>query len=275
MRSLGLLMLLGALVAVLFATGIVHRPESGRYPRYEHDHDELMVSDTPKATRTITVVFIGNSLTFHNDLPAMLVNLASSDPGNTTRFQVKGETFPNADLDQVRAKTGAVAWIQAHRTDCAILQDHTLWYDFGQVYDAVGAVAAWDEVLKSQGATPLLFQVWADGDKSGVYTNRDLPTFGSNPAEDTARSANQTSGVAKALGLQVVSVGDAFEAARETNGAPDILDTDHHHPSVAGTYLAALVFYRFFTGRSGEEATWRPAGLSAQDAAVLVRLNAD
>jgi len=50
-------------------------------------------------------------------------------------------------------------------------------------------------------------------------------------------------------------------------------DLAHHHPSVAGAYLAALVFYRYFTGRTGAEATWRPSGLSAEDAAALVRLN--
>jgi hypothetical protein len=271
-RFLGLLAL-GALVAALFAAGVLRWPEGGRYPRYEHDHDVLLVSDTPRATRTITVVFIGNSLTFHNDLPAMLANLASSDAGNT-RLQVKGETLGNGDLNEARAKTGAIAWIQAHHADYAVLQDHGLWYDFAPAYDAVGAVAAWEESLRSQGVTPVLFQVWAYGDKSDVYADHDLPTFGSNRVEDTARSANQTSGVAQALGLQVVSVGDAFETAHQTPGAPHVLDADNHHPSVAGTYLAALVFYRFFTGRTGAEATYRPNGLSARDAAALMRLSA-
>jgi hypothetical protein len=70
-----------------------------------------------------------------------------------------------------------------------------------------------------------------------------------------------------------VPVGQAFEAAREMKGAPDVWGPDHHHPSVAGTYLAALVFYRSFTGRSGAQATWRPNGLNAQDAATLVQLS--
>jgi hypothetical protein len=271
----GLALLAASLVAVAFMMGIVRWPEGGRYPRYEHDHDEIMVSDTPNATRTITVVFIGNSITFHNDLAAMLVNIASSDPGNRTRLQVKALTYPNATLDELRTKTGAVSWIQAHHVDYAVLQEHTIWYDFPHSYDGLGAFTAWDEALRPQGVTSLLFEDWADADGSEVYTDKDDPTFGSSAEKDVANSANATAALGKALGLQVVSVGDAFEAARETKGAPDVWGPDHHHASVAGTYLAATVFYRYLTGRTGAEATYRPHGVSAQDAATLVGLARD
>ncbi len=60
-RSLGVLALLCALLAMLFGTRMIPWPEGGRYFRYEHDHDELMVSDTQRATRTITVVFTGRT----------------------------------------------------------------------------------------------------------------------------------------------------------------------------------------------------------------------
>jgi hypothetical protein len=268
-----LLALLAVAVAGLLVAQIVPWPEGGRYPRYEHDHDALMVSDTPRATKAVTVVFVGNSLTFHNDLPAMLANVASSDPGNTTRLQVKGETFPNGVLDEVRSKTGALDWIRSHHVDYVVLQDHGQWYD-DPAYDGVGAVDAWNRAMWAQGVTPLLFETWADDAKSEVYTDSGYRTFGSNPAQDTARSANATEGVARTLGLHAVPVGDVFEAAYETRGAPDVLGPDHHHPSVAGTYLAALVFYRYFTGRTGEAVTYRPAGLSAQGAAALKRINA-
>lgn len=271
----GLALMAATLVAVLFVTGTVRWPEGGRYPRYEHDHGKIMISDTPNATRTIAVVFIGNSITFHNDLAAMLVNLASSDPGNRTRLQVKALTSPNATLDELRAKTDVLSWIQAHHVDYAVLQEHTIWYDFPFSYDGLGAFTAWDEALRPQGVTSLVFEDWADGDGSEIYTNKQYPTFGSTSEKDAARSANATAALGKALGLHVVSVGDAFEAARETNGAPDVWGPDHHHASVAGTYLAAIVFYRFLTGRSGAEATYRPNGVSAQDAATLVGLTRD
>ncbi len=90
--------------------------------------------------------------------------------------------------------------------------------------------------LKPLGETPRLFQVWADGEGDDVYTNKDYAAFGLTPAEDT-RNAVQSTG------------------------------------RMAGAYLAALVFHRYFTGRSGAEATHRPWGLRREDAAMLVRLN--
>ena len=49
---------------------------------------------------------------------------------------------------------------------------------------------------------------------------------------------------------------------------PDLYQADRHHPSVAGTYLAALTFYRAFTGRAGTDARYRPWGMSAADQAA-------
>ena len=160
--SVAVIALAAVLALGLFVTVFLHWPGGGKYPLLGRDHDDLMVTDAPNAGRTLTVMFVGNSLTFVNDLPAMLVDIASSDPGAATGLQVKAETYPDATLDQLRTQTGA----------------------------------------------------------------------------------------------------------------PDVWGPDRHHPSVAGTYLAALVFYRQFTGRSGAEATWRPGGLSAEDAAKLQRIAA-
>lgn len=153
-----------------------------------------------------------------------------------------------------------------------MLQEHSGWYLSADGVSAARQDATiWDQALAPLGETPVLFQVWSDGDGSWVYTARNSPDLGKTPADDARLAAERTERLAELLGRQVVPVGQAFEAARETQGAPDVWGPDHHHPSVAGTYLAALVFYRAFTGRSGAEATWRPSGLSAQDAALLVQ----
>jgi hypothetical protein len=269
-------MLLAALAASPFAMGLIRFPESGApYARLGHDHDELMATRTAQPERTLTILFVGNSLTFYNDLPAMLVNLASSDPGNTTRLQVKAFTVAGVDLGYMRTKTGALDWALANHPDFVVLQEKSLWYRFPGADGMVRQNAQmWDQALAPLSETPVLFQIWSDGDGSQVYTDNRFPTFNSTPAEDARLAAESYDRLAAGLGRQLVPVGRAFQAARETKGAPDVVGPDHHHPSVAGTYLAALVFYRFFTGRSGAEATWRPDGLSAQDAAALVQLNA-
>jgi hypothetical protein len=255
------LVLAAALAGVLLFGG-----ERGAYPRLAHDHDELMVSRTARPATMLTVLFVGNSLTFVNDTPAMLVNLASSDPGDTVKLQVKGVTFPDASLDDMWNKGQAMDWARAHRPTYVVLQEHSFWYD--GFYETTRAVVGrWTEALKPLGVQPLLFQVWTDGAASDVWKG------GSTPAGDAQAGADGTGRLGGELGLPVVAVGQAFEAARTTPGAPDLYGPDHHHPSVAGTYLSALVFYRFLTGRSGAEATYLPQGLSQADAALLVRLN--
>jgi hypothetical protein len=256
----------GVMLAALLAALLLLGGEHGAYARQEQDHDSLMVSRTANPGTTLTVLFVGNSLTFRNDLPAMLVDVASSDPGNTVRLQVKGVTYPDASLDDMWTKGLALAWAREHRPTYAVLQEHSFWYD--GFYDATRASAGqWTDALRPLGTAPLLFQVWTDGAASDVWKG------GTNPADDARAGADGTGRLGAELGLPVVAVGQAFETARTTPGAPDLYGPDHHHPSVAGTYLSALVFYRFFTGRTGAEATYRPQGLSAQDAALLVRLN--
>ena len=98
-----------------------------------------------------------------------------------------------------------------------------------------------------------------------------------NTQQSTTANARQsaiaTAGVARQLGgLPVVPVGEAFERARMTAGAPSLFMPDRRRPSAAGTYLAALVFYHYLTGRTGAEATYRPAGMSRDTALLLARL---
>jgi hypothetical protein len=258
-----------AAALLLAAVLIVKRapwPFGPPYPRLEHDHAELMVARPAKAGRTLTVLFVGNSFTYRNDLPAMLVNLASSDPGNATGLQVQAVTYPDAWLDDLRTRTHALDWARDHHPDYVVLQEHSFWYDGG--YPAArAAVGRWIDALRPLRAAPLLFEAWTDAAGSDAFRR------GSSPADDARNDADGANTLGRSLGVPVVAVGQAFEAARRTPGEPNLYGPDRHHPSVAGTYFAALVFYRFFTGRTGAEATWRPRGLSPQDAAMLVRLN--
>jgi len=72
------------------------------------------------------------------------------------------------------------------------------------------------------------------------------------------------------VGALVVPVGLAFELSRRDNPAIDLYWDDHKHPSLAGTYLAACVFYAALYGRSPEGNEYL-GGLSADAAHKLQR----
>jgi len=264
-----------ALIAALGFLGVLNLPRiGGRYWLSESDHADVMTSGTSAATvHHIAILFLGNSLTFDNDLPAMLVNLAAADPGNTTEIQAKAFTFPGAQLGEVLHQTDALSWARAHHVDFAVLQEHSGWYAVPEwIDDAKQSAAAWHSALAPLGTRPVLFESWADEEGSDIYTDPSYYAYGRTRAQIATDSEIKTAEIAQDLGSPMVLVGRAFEHASRLPGAPELYQSDHHHPSVAGTYLAALVFYRFFTGRSGAESGYRPWGLSASEAAVLVEV---
>jgi len=247
----------------------------GAYPIQNKDNDGIMIAKTAgPATRTLNVLFVGNSITYVNDMPAMLVNIASSDPGNTVRLEVKAKTSPDATLEYLLNGTDALAYAKAHRFDAIVLQEHDSWYyDLPQI-DPAG-VWRWANEARSMGATPVLFENWADPADGEAYADNQLATYGHTPEREAEAVLEATDELSGKLRAPVVKVGAAFERARLTKGAPDPWGPDRHHPSVAGTYLGALVFYRYFTGRSGAQSRYRPFGLSNADAKALVALSGE
>lgn len=246
----------------------------GRYLLEKHDHADIMVAGPETGTsKRVRVLFVGNSLTFTNDLPGMLANIAASDPGNTVRLEIQAKTYPNAKLDYMLKHTDALDWAHRHRPDVVVLQEHSDWYNGWNYEFGKSDVAAWAAALRPLGITPVFFQIWGDGKGSPAFTDQQYSTYGKTPADDAAASAQASAAVGESMKMPVVWVGRAFSMAGTIDGVPDLYKFDSHHPSAAGTYLAALVFYRYFTGRSGSEATYRPFGMSAASAAKLVELS--
>jgi hypothetical protein len=262
-----------ALIVALGFLGWLQLPRlGGRYMLHDGDHAEIMTSGaTAQTSRTISVLFVGNSLTFFNDLPAMLVNIAAADPGNTTQVAVKAITYPGASLDEMLAQSGGLAWIGTHPVDYVVLQEHSFWYELPEWTAATWqSTDAWRNALLPLKAKPVLFESWADADGNDSYIGPDFAGFGKTFADVTLHSEKFTAALGEQLDMPVVKVARAFYAAVQSGRAPDLYQPDRHHPSRAGSYLAALAFYRFFTGRSGAASSYRPWGVSAADKAVLV-----
>lgn len=69
-------------------------------------------------------------------------------------------------------------------------------------------------------------------------------------------------------------MGLAWEEAHEREPGLDLWDSDGKHPNLAGSYLAACVFYAMLSGRnpSGSEFT---GGLEPAEARLLQRVASD
>ena len=227
---------------------------SGEYPLLDHDHDGAMRSRAAShVAKPVSLLFIGNSFTFTNDLPAMLVNIASSDPAGDPGLEVQASTVAAARLAQHWADGGALKVLRSRHFDYAVLQEQTAWALHPQaIEDTYGAMFNWNVAVLAAGSKPLFFETWADPDGSDQYTGdaRNL-WFGLTRASAQRIIDAQTEKLSQTYKLPVAWVGQAFERAASTPRAPDLFGPDRHHPSRAGTYLAALTFYRHLTGRPG------------------------
>lgn len=175
--------LIVALILAFGFLGALQVPRlGGRYMLQESDHTDVMMSGrTAQTQRTIRIVFVGNSFTFTNDLPAMVVNIAASDAGNTTELAVKAFTREDAHLGDLLLHSDALAWIRANPVDYVVLQDHSGWYSIPEWTEQAHRDAhAWRDALQPLNAKPVLFELWADSEGSDLYASPNYYAYGGN-----------------------------------------------------------------------------------------------
>jgi len=128
----------------------------------------------------------------------------------------------------------ALTAIQSRKWDYVVLQEVSK----GPVTNKAGMfeyARKLNEAISTQGAKTLLYMTWA------------WPKPDSQPV---ITSAYQELG--RELRAQVVPVGIAWDATLQAHPQIGLFGKDHHHPSPAGTYLAACAFYAVIYGCSPE-----------------------
>lgn len=182
------------------------------------------------------VLFVGNSLTYFNDLPGTLAALgrAAGEP-----IVVASVTRPGyALIDHLVAPTasGALDSIRGARWTYVVLQQGPT----SRLVDRDSLVLATRQLapdIRSAGARPALYMVWpAERDSGNVDRVRE-----------SFRSA------ACAVDGELWPVGSAWRAARRADPSVELYGPDRFHPSPLGTYLAALVMYERITGRDARQ----------------------
>jgi hypothetical protein len=114
-------------------------------------------------------------------------------------------------------------------------------------------VMLFDETIRAAGARTVLYLTWAR--KYAPQTQQSIT------------SAYRTIG--SEIGATVVPVGVVWQEALRQRGCPVLYDKDGSHPTLAGSYLAACVFFGTLFGK--RPGGWRPEGVDATDAALLQR----
>ena len=175
------------------------------------------------------VLFIGNSLTYVNDLPGTLSALAASG-GDTIRVQTVAR--PNfALIDHLNGGSNALDAIRLGGWEYVVLQQGSSSLPANR-----DSLVLWTTMfapyIRAVGARPALFMVWPTADRLWAF--------------DDVRQSYLAA--AQAVDGLFVPAGSAWLVALGMDSTLALYDPDGLHPSPVGTYLAALVFYERITG---------------------------
>lgn len=191
-------------------------------------------------------LFIGNSFTARNDVPGLIAQLAAK---SGKLFEHRLIQAGGASLRMHWNKGDAQREIQRGNYDYVILQEQST-LPIKNAARFHENVRLFDDVIRAAGAKMALYLTWA---RQNV------------PETQTALTAAYTS-IGTELGALVVPVGLAWQRFLREHKEPVLHDKDQSHPTLAGSYLAACVFYAtLFQDKPAGDA----AGLSSADAALL------
>lgn len=183
----------------------------------------------PGATPVLRVLFIGNSLTYTNDLPGMLSRVARAAGDSILTAQVAGPNL--ALIDHLAGATDALGVIDRGGWTHVVLQQGPT--TIGVCRDTlVLAATRFAAHIRAGGARTALFMPWGALD-------------GRSPLE---ASRGSWLAAARATDGLLLPVGDAFDLARRDDPRLPLYGPDGYHPAPAGTLLAALTIYERLTG---------------------------
>jgi hypothetical protein len=220
----------------------------------------------PQDGSCIRILFVGNSYTSVNDLPGTFASLARAGGHAVEAASITagGATLADHAADPATART-----LDSRKWNYVSLQEQSEIPSVpaSRDYSMYPAARVLVEMVKQRQATPILFMTWAH--------REGLPANGMPDYESMQRAIDATyiqmGGDVEAA---VAPVGFTWFVVRRESAQIGLWQDDGSHPSTAGTYLAACVFYAVVFRHSPEGLSFRD-GLDDATASTLQRAAAD
>lgn len=202
--------------------------------------------------RSLRVLFVGNSLTSTNDLPAVAAGIARR-AGRRLEYQTIA--YGGFSLEDHWSQGDARRALASGSWDLLVLQQGPSALPESQVNLREWAARFADEA-RAHGTRPALLTVWPEGYRRSAI-------------RDVVASYRRAAAAARA---DLLPAGAAWQIAWRCSSRFGLYGPDDFHPSLLGTYVAALdVYGRLF--RAPISTTPRPTGVAAS-AARLARWSA-
>jgi hypothetical protein len=202
-----------------------------------------------KRDRSIAILFIGNSFTQRNNLPALFSQMAAARDIAVTHELISAG---GASLRRHWNAGQAATAIATGHYDYVVLQEQST-LPVKNAARMAENVRLFDEAIKQAGAKTVLYMTWA---------RQHAP-------ETQQVIADAYNSIGNELGAIVVPVGLAWQDFLAKHQTPILHDRDQSHPTPAGTYLAACVFLAVLLKTNPIGIDAGPAVLEKQNREVL------
>lgn len=187
---------------------------------------------------TLRILFVGNSYTYYNNLPATVESIAGASGCSLNASQV---TIPGGSLRQHWARGTAVDSIRSGRWDYVVLQEQGLLggrevdgeFMLGRPDSFHAYARRFDAEARRAGARVALLSMWTREGGSEARTALDS-VFAAASHE---------------LDAILLPAGRAWRHVREARPGLGLTGSDRFHPNGVGTYLTALVVTQVLCGR--------------------------
>jgi hypothetical protein len=192
------------------------------------------------------VLFIGNSLTYTNDLPAIVSAIGQAEGHPITCEVVASANFSLEDHwhhGEARAAIARGGWttVVLQQGPSALMESRALLVEYTKRFD---------RDIRKTGASTALYMAWPSRQRRS----------------DFAAASGSYAAAARAVGGRLLPVGDAWREAWRLDGRLALYGPDGFHPSTLGSALASLVI---FEGLTGQPARGLPPGSSLAGRTIL------
>jgi hypothetical protein len=204
------------------------------------------------AQDSLSILFIGNSYTYVNDLPAVLNNLTNSLGDIAT---IDSRTQGGASFATHIGNSSTYSSIHSKPWDFVVIQGQSQELSFPtsqvntQSYPYI--VQLDDSIHKNKYCSQtILFMTW--GRQNGDPQWDSIATY--NGMQE--RLTNAAIRMADSINASISPVGVAWKYARDNYPSINLYSSDGSHPSFEGTYLAACTFYASIYRKSPVNASY-------------------
>jgi hypothetical protein len=186
----------------------------------------------PVSTRPYRILFIGNSLTYVNDLPGMLAGLARSVEDRRP-IETESVAYPNFALEDHLAQGDAARAIRKGGWDVVVLQQGPSSLPESRA-NLVEYSKRFAVLIRAVGARPAMYGVWPEAARIQVIDDC---------IESYRVAADSIDGL-------LFPAAKSWKSAWQIDPSLPLYGPDAFHPSVLGTYAAAATMLAVVLERS-------------------------